>query len=198
MSVIVDDNDPFVQYSPPGGWSKAGKAPEFDATTHASATPGATAELVFNGTSISVYGTLAPSAGQSRLNFSIDGVYIDSYEAPLVPAASHNQLFWKSPAFNETQHTLEVTVDHDSSLGAAVNPENRTFFLDYFIYTTASTAGQTLLIDDTDASVTYSPNGWQNFNSTDSCLESTQHVNKAVGSWATASFSGTILYPLDG
>jgi hypothetical protein len=67
MKVIVDDNDPLVQYnffqpSPlvPTGWAREGKAPEFDSTTHASATPGDTAKLTFNGVSIppiSHYGT---------------------------------------------------------------------------------------------------------------------------------------------
>ncbi|KAF8146309.1 hypothetical protein K438DRAFT_525944 [Mycena galopus ATCC 62051] len=119
MSVIIDDNNPLVQYNPPSGWSRAGKAPEFDATTHTSATPGDTATLAFDGTSISVYGTVAPSFG-SRLNFSIDGVDLGSYEAPLGPVAIQNQLFWISPAFNETTHQLVVTVAKDASL-AGVN-----------------------------------------------------------------------------
>ncbi|KAF7361051.1 Alpha-L-fucosidase [Mycena sanguinolenta] len=190
MSVIVDDNDPLVQYSPPGGWTKGGKGPEFDTTTHASATSGDTATLAFEGTSIRVYGTLDPSLG-SRLNFSIDGVYNESYQAPEVPATVFNQLFWTSPLFDQAQHTLVVTVDQDLSLGPPANFENQTFFLDYFIYTTMFTDGQTLLIDDTDSSVTYSSDSWQSSNSTDSCLESTQHVSTSVGSWATASFSGT-------
>ncbi|KAJ7209341.1 hypothetical protein B0H12DRAFT_1330096 [Mycena haematopus] len=190
MSVLIDDSDPLVQYnSATGGWFKAGKAPEFDATTHASAMPGDTAALAFEGTSISVYGTIAPSAGQSRLNFSIDGVDVASYEAPLMPAAVENQLFWASPLFNEAQHQLVITVDEDTSLGQ-VNKLNRTFFLDYFIYTTTSAAGKTMLIDDSDASVTYSPDGWQSSNDTDDCLESTQHVG-TIGSWAALSFDGT-------
>ncbi|KAF8156214.1 hypothetical protein K438DRAFT_1986983 [Mycena galopus ATCC 62051] len=130
MSIIIDDNNPLVQYSPPSGWSRAGKAFESDVTTHASATPGDTATLAFNGTSICVYGSVAPSAG-SRLNFSIDGVDLGSYEAPLGPVAIQNQLFWTSPVFNETTHQLVVTVE-DTSL-ARVNALNKTFFLDYFI-----------------------------------------------------------------
>ncbi|KAJ6511167.1 hypothetical protein C8R45DRAFT_402134 [Mycena sanguinolenta] len=184
MSVIVDDNDPLVQYSPPGGWSTSGVAPEFEVTAHASATPGDTATLVFEGISIGVYGSVAPSSGQSSLNFSIDGMDMGSFKAPPVPVAVHNQLFWTSPVFNEKQHTLVVTVN-TSEL------RSLTLFLDYFVYITNSTAGQTLLIDDTDASVDYSPDGWQSFNSTDNCLESTQHVSTSIGSWATASFNGT-------
>ncbi|KAF7361053.1 hypothetical protein MSAN_01136100 [Mycena sanguinolenta] len=180
MNVLIDDNSPLVQYSP-GGWFRAGQPPEFDATTHSSVTQGNTAGLVFVGTSISVYGTLARSSGHSILNFSIDGGNNDSYRAPIVHVPVHNQLFWTSPVFNEMQHTLVVTVDQPSA----------TYYLDYFIYTTRSPAGNPQLIDDTDASITYSPGGWQSDHSTDSCLESTRHVSKSAGSWATASFNGT-------
>jgi hypothetical protein len=47
--VIVDDSDSSVQYNTPGGWNEAGKDPEFKGTTHASATQGDTATLVFEG-----------------------------------------------------------------------------------------------------------------------------------------------------
>ncbi|KAJ6511165.1 hypothetical protein C8R45DRAFT_1089281 [Mycena sanguinolenta] len=192
MSVLIDDNDPLIQYSPPSGWSTTGApGPKLGNTTHASATPADTAALVFEGTSISIYGIVVPSSGQSRLNFSIDGVDAGFYEAPIVPAAIQNHLFWKSPVFSEAQHKLVVTLVQDLSLGTAVNQLNRTFFLDYFIYTTTITAGKTLFIDDADTSVTYSPGGWQSDNSTDSCLEGTQHTSQSVRSWAAASFSGT-------
>ncbi|KAJ6511180.1 hypothetical protein C8R45DRAFT_1089295 [Mycena sanguinolenta] len=216
MSVLIDDNDSLVQYSPPDGWFKKGEPPEFDDTTHASETSGdtaalplaavllgatatefdatthtavvtgSTAALVFEGTSIGVYGTLGTlNYGQSRLNFSIDGLYIGSYLAPLVSTNFQNTLFFISPALNETQHELVVTVDQN------VAPLNVTLFLNYFIYTTTSTARKTLLVDDADASVTYSPNGWESSNSSDSCLGSTQHVSASVGSWAATSFNGT-------
>ncbi|KAF7361050.1 hypothetical protein MSAN_01135700 [Mycena sanguinolenta] len=192
MSILLDDSDPLVQYLPTGGWSTSGETPEFEATAHASATLGATANLTFEGTSISVYGSIAPNSGHSSLNFSIDGVDIDSYRRP-VSNAVHNQLFWKSPVFNETQHTLVVTVlDSDSESRGMHDPfRNPAFYLDYFIYNTTSTAGKTLLIDDTDASVTYSADGWRSDNDTDTCLESTQHVSASVGSWAAVSFNGT-------
>ncbi|KAJ7901074.1 hypothetical protein B0H14DRAFT_3422988 [Mycena olivaceomarginata] len=184
MSVLVDDNDPSVLYNSPGGWSRLGQAPEFDGTTHSSVTRGDTATLVFEGTSISLYGTLQASTGQSRLNLSIDGSDVGSYQAPIVPAVNHNQLFWTSPVFEEGSHTLVATVDQDTSLSQI------TFFIDYFIYKTTSTAGKTVLIDDDDSSVTYSPGGWSLATSDDS-LESTKHISTAVGSWAAVSFHGT-------
>ncbi|KAF8175462.1 hypothetical protein K438DRAFT_1979693 [Mycena galopus ATCC 62051] len=181
MSVLVDDNDPLVQ------------SPEFDNTTHTSATPGDTAVLEFKGTSIRVYGTIGPNTGQSRLNFSIDGGDLESYQAPSVPAAqthgNPNQLLWASPILNETSHHLVITVDNDSSLLPHPNSTTGTFFLDYFVYNTTAAVEQPLF-DDSDASVIYSPGGWQSGNSTD-CLESTQHVSASAESWAALSFNGT-------
>ncbi|KAF8130409.1 hypothetical protein K438DRAFT_1643926 [Mycena galopus ATCC 62051] len=192
--LLVDDNDPSVQYNPPGGWSRAGIFPEFDATTHTSVTRGDTAALKFEGTGISVYGTVAPtgSTGQSKLNFSIDGVQHGSYEGPVVPGALHNHLFWASPTLNETSHQLSITVDHDTSLPQAF--VKGTFFLDYFVYTTTATAGKAVLVDDNDWNVTYSSDGWQNSNNSD-CLESTQHISMSAGSWAALSFNGAFPSP---
>ncbi|KAJ6511175.1 hypothetical protein C8R45DRAFT_1207868 [Mycena sanguinolenta] len=187
MSIIIDDDDPLVLYSPPSDWNLRGEAPEFDATTHTSATAGSTASLVFEGTSISVYGTIGVNPGLSSLTFSIDGADIGFYQAPvLVAEPAHNLLFWISPTFTEARHELIVTVDQNAT------QQNTILFLDYFIYTTTSTTGKTLLIDDADASVTYSPDGWESSNTSDSSLAGTQHVvSTSVGSWATTSFNGT-------
>ncbi|KAJ6585972.1 hypothetical protein B0H19DRAFT_1111070 [Mycena capillaripes] len=184
MSVLIDDSDPLVQYSSPQ-WTAKGQAPEFEVTAHASGTPGDTATLAFEGTSISVYGSIAGSDGYSRLNFSIDGVPVGYFTAPEVPRAIHNTLFWTSPDYPEGSHQLLVTVDEDSS----TNPSDRTFFLDYFVYQTTSAAGKTMLFDDTDASVTYSP-GWQARNHSDSSLEGTEHVSESAGSSVALSFEG--------
>jgi len=107
-----------------------------------------------------------------------------------VPVATHNLLFWTSPVFPEASHRLVVTVDQDTSLGASVNPLNRTFFLDYFVYNTTSTAGKPVVIDDSDASVKYSTE-WKAVNDSDSSLERTEHVSGAVGSAVALSFEGT-------
>jgi hypothetical protein len=51
MSVLLDDSDPLVQYNSPSGWIVTGVVHEFELTTHASATPGDTATLAFEGAS---------------------------------------------------------------------------------------------------------------------------------------------------
>ncbi|KAJ7711292.1 hypothetical protein B0H14DRAFT_3639900 [Mycena olivaceomarginata] len=173
--VIIDNNNSSVQYNTPGGWLETGNVPQFDGMTHASGTQGDTAMLVFEGASaqsfgstlpkhgisnlgtlIRVYGTVAPSSGQSRLNFSIDDTEVGFYQAPEGPAVN-NSLFWTSPSLEYTLHKLVITVDQDTALSQQANPLNRTFFLNYFIYKTTSTAGKPGVIDDNDLSVTYSP-----------------------------------------
>jgi hypothetical protein len=49
--VLIDDSDLVVKYNTPGGWIEDGLFPEFNQTSHASATQGDTATLVFEGTS---------------------------------------------------------------------------------------------------------------------------------------------------
>jgi hypothetical protein len=215
MAVIVDDNDPLVQYNffqanthKSNGWIREGRAPEFESTTHASATPGDTAKLTFNGasiplmvhystglmpwnlgrsgTSISVFGSLAgPSNGRTRWNFDIDGIESGSYDAPPASPAIQNQHFWTSPGVDAGSHTLTITVDQDTS----INP-SRTIFLDYLVYTPTSAAGKTILFDDSDESISYSPEGWQSHDNSATFLESTQHVSESAGSWVALTFEG--------
>ncbi|KAJ7300485.1 hypothetical protein DFH08DRAFT_908462 [Mycena albidolilacea] len=190
--VLIDDSDTVVKYNTPGGWIEDGIFPEFNQTAHASATPGDTATLVFEGTSISVYGSQAPSGGESRLKFFVDGADVGSYQPVPVTDATHNQLFWTSPIFDEASHTLVVTVDpSDTSSSQQESPLKRAFWLDYFIYQTTSTVGKTVVIDDNDPSVTYSPK-WTP-NQSDARLESTRHVSNSQldGAWAAVSFNGT-------
>ncbi|KAJ7364573.1 hypothetical protein DFH08DRAFT_839561 [Mycena albidolilacea] len=183
MSVLIDDSDPLVQYNSPGGWTNHGKPLEFNATTHTSETRGDTVTVVFEGTSIGVYGTLAPSTAQLRLNISIDGADLGSYNWPVVTSPTLHQLLWTSPVFEEASHKLVITLDPDPS------SSNRAFFLDYFVYNTTSTAGKTLLIDDNHPGVTYSPGGWT-FGTSDDSLQSTQHISTDPGAWAIVSFDG--------
>ncbi|KAF8207515.1 hypothetical protein K438DRAFT_1962437 [Mycena galopus ATCC 62051] len=141
----------------------------------ASATPGDTATLAFEGTSISVYGTIAD--GEASLNFSIDGVVVGLYQSPEVDHAIHNLLFWTSPPLAEASHQLVVTVDQDLSTDSS----NRSIFLDYFIYNTTSAAGKTVLFDDSDASLSYSPD-WRINTDSDSSLQGTECENS---NWRT-------------
>jgi hypothetical protein len=74
-----------------------------------------------------------------------------------------------------------------------LNSLDRTFFLDYFVYNTASAAGKTVLFDDNDASLAYSPD-WQSNTGSDRSLQGTEHVSTAAGAWVALSFEGEDTY----
>jgi hypothetical protein len=198
--VLVDDSDTVVKYNTPGGWIEDGIVPEFNQTAHASATPGDTATLVFEGTSALSFRQFfftracnpkAPSGAESRLKFSVDGIDVGLYQPVPVANAIHNQLFWTSPIFDEASHTLVITVDPSvTSSSQQEGPLKRAFYLDYFTYQTTSTAGKTVVIDDSDPSVTYSPKWFQK--DSDSRLEGGFHGSNSQidGSWAAVAFNG--------
>ncbi|KAF7362780.1 hypothetical protein MVEN_00627700 [Mycena venus] len=179
MNVIVDDDDIAVQYS--ANWRLQGLPPSYEGTEHSALAAGESATLVFRGTSIMVFGTVA-GGGQARMDFSIDGKPSGSFDTQTLTGGGRNQRFFTSAALEDALHTLTL-VDNDSNL------EFRTLFLDYFVYTTTSTAGKLVLIDDTDTVLTYSP-GWKAITNTTGSLESTQHVAPLTASWVALSFEG--------
>ncbi|KAK7017649.1 hypothetical protein R3P38DRAFT_1311199 [Favolaschia claudopus] len=195
--LILDDNDTSVQYHGIGwvkggdDWQKTGNPLEFNATTHSSGTHGDTATLQFHGSSIEVYGTLNPSTGQSTLNFSIDGVDAGTSTARAVSAPSFNQHIWTSPILDDTLHTLVITVDHESAITTAKSA-NRTFHLDYFIYETASAleSGAIQFIDDSDAAVIYSSEGWLSSTNGTNDVKNTHHTSILNGAWVAVPFEG--------
>ncbi|KAF8152684.1 hypothetical protein K438DRAFT_1987838 [Mycena galopus ATCC 62051] len=178
MNILIDDSDPLLQYSSPGGWSVTGEVLQFEQTGHASATLRLREPLsVF-------YGSIAD--GEARLDFSINGVVVGSYQCSDVDHAIHNQLFWTSPVLAETSHQLLVTVDQDSSMDSS----DRSIFLHYFVYNTTSAVGKLVLFDNNDTSLAYSPD-WQANTDSDSSLQGTEHVSMSAGAWVALSFAGT-------
>jgi hypothetical protein len=119
------------------------------------------------------------------MNFSIDGAESTPLEASPVKEPSHNILFWTSSALVEAPHTLTITV---TFLTTDITPE--TLFLDYFVYKTASADSKTILVDDSDPSLIYSPD-WQRQDDCDTCIERTQHVSASAGAWVALNFEGS-------
>ncbi|KAF7334558.1 hypothetical protein MVEN_02285700 [Mycena venus] len=185
MNVLVDDSDPLVNYSTSWVRPSIGQSEEFNGTVHEPLALGESATLAFNGTSITVFGTIA-SNGDAGMHFSIDGGPPGSFDVDAQSAQGHNMRFWTSPALEDTLHNFTIIVDHDSLIGTT-----RTLFLDYFVYTTTSTAGKSVLIDDSETGViTYSPD-WKADTNSDGSLNRTQHVTGSADSWVTLSFEGT-------
>ncbi|KAJ7290053.1 hypothetical protein C8J57DRAFT_1114044 [Mycena rebaudengoi] len=151
---IVDDHDPLVQYG--GTWVDDGAFHEFQATTKWSSTQGSTASFTFDGTSITVYGSVSRrKPPQPSMTFTIDGS--SSLSGSFTPANEvfqYHQALWTSPTLSSGTHTIVVTQNAVGQNSVAA-PRGGIWF-DYFLYTTASTAVKSYVIDDADARIKYS------------------------------------------
>ncbi|KAJ7174092.1 hypothetical protein C8R43DRAFT_1102585 [Mycena crocata] len=193
MSVIVDDRDPLVEYSPQGGWGHPSPgsqaAIQYQGTTTRSIVQGDTATFKFSATGVAVFGTLAPSKlglkDVPSMTFSIDGQEGTAYVAPVVtqtdPSLFH-QTLWTSGVLAEGLHTLTMTVG--PNVPSIIN-------LDYLMYNTSSTAEKTLFIDDSDPRVEYLD--WQEVDParTRRNLQHTGHEAQSSQSLISFSFEGT-------
>ncbi|KAF7316063.1 hypothetical protein MIND_00124300 [Mycena indigotica] len=182
MNIIVDDRDPAISYQP--AWRTTttkggplGQAREYAGTTSHAGSQGAAASFTFTGTQISVYGTI--SATQTNLSLTIDG----HATSRLIPTPEGQQLFHQpvfvSDALPDGEHTLTIT--NTASTGDG-------FFLDYLIYKTGKrNAGQTIFVDETDASITFS-GAWSQ-NNTYNFFQQTSHYTGTAGDTATISYN---------
>ncbi|KAF9540216.1 hypothetical protein CPC08DRAFT_478134 [Agrocybe pediades] len=124
-TITFDDRSPFIHYSP--GWRQKGKkGVEFDGTTMGTNTPGANATLVFNGTTISVFGTVqSDDMDQSQhiptptSSYSIDG----GGQTVFTPAnifqntTQYNVTFFQATGLAlNVSHTLVITMQNKGSL----------------------------------------------------------------------------------
>ncbi|TFK37825.1 hypothetical protein BDQ12DRAFT_567410, partial [Crucibulum laeve] len=125
--MIIDDRNSAVKYM--GKWeSLTGVQFEYQNTSMWTEEIGATSELAFNGTSISVFGMIPsrPASDPSRTiisSYTIDGSHPTNFTG-ITPSDGHAQFnvtFYKSPNLEPGEHTLVVT-----------NLNGAYFNLDYF------------------------------------------------------------------
>ncbi|TFK26399.1 hypothetical protein FA15DRAFT_293134 [Coprinopsis marcescibilis] len=123
MSLIIDDQDQSIQYS--SGWERAGSDREFNHTTTASSTQGATARLAFLGTRISVFGTISIRPEVAESQYSIDDGDPVTFQGATTAQGpdTYHQLFFRSPELSDGPHILTVT---------NIGTEN-VLWLDYFL-----------------------------------------------------------------
>ncbi|KAJ7094736.1 hypothetical protein B0H15DRAFT_137060 [Mycena belliarum] len=197
MGVIVDDRDASLQTHGPWKHTSAGTVEYFSGTT-SSGTSGATAEFTFVGTSVGVFGTVAPGTG-ATLEFSVDHGPSSSFPVQSQNSALFHQRFFMSGPLSDGNHTLYINLTSPSSQGIG---------LDYFLYNTTSTSGKTLFIDNSDTRMQYSTAGWKKSTEisgpnikTSVSLEGllfneAAHVSTGAGS--TVSFEFEVVYGKDG
>lgn len=124
-TIVVDDSN-TAQITYKGDWFPTAGLSEFNYTSHGTLEDGATATLVFNGTSVAVFGTIDTTEGNSTSTYVLDGSTVPSIFTPnLTSTVLYEQLFYQSPILPDGQHTLVVTF-----AGSAAP-----FWLDYFSYT---------------------------------------------------------------
>ncbi|KAF4588584.1 hypothetical protein EYR40_010137 [Pleurotus pulmonarius] len=122
-SVIIDDTDTQIQYSP--GWQQGGSTNEYKGTTTNAETKGAFFELKFIGTSITVYGTLALHSS-SNSTYTVDGGEPFPFRSKGDNLVHYQKIFYTSPPLPYMEHTLVGNCTDD---GAPV-------ILDYFLIET--------------------------------------------------------------
>ncbi|KAJ7250697.1 hypothetical protein C8J57DRAFT_1521102 [Mycena rebaudengoi] len=142
---IVDDRDVSIRYS--GVWSDAGDASEYASTTRWSTRSGSTASFSFIGTSVTVYGSIAPNAtSAAKLAFAIEGTtHAGEFSPKNSSTVVRQEPLWTSPALGSGPHTLVIT----QAVGLAGDGP---VFLDYLMYaaTAESTGVTSYFVDDRD------------------------------------------------
>jgi len=124
----IDDSDPLLAggYQPGKAWTELiGDSLEFNSTSHLTSTAGSSFIITFNGTLVTVFGTLDGSGGSSI--YTLDNAAPITYVHPATP--DHNVPFFVSGVVPFGQHTLNVT---SAKAGGTLR-------LDYFQITTNST-----------------------------------------------------------
>ncbi|EAU85417.1 hypothetical protein CC1G_07111 [Coprinopsis cinerea okayama7 len=126
MSAVLtfDDTDPAISYL--GDWEPAGGPDEYESTTIWTNTPGASAQITFMGTGISVFGTITRqdlfSAPISRYQLDNDSSMAAQYIGQQTVDAQYRVRFFSVTSLKPGVHTLTITNESDKGQ----------LFLDYF------------------------------------------------------------------
>ncbi|KJA16746.1 hypothetical protein HYPSUDRAFT_91076 [Hypholoma sublateritium FD-334 SS-4] len=115
LSLTLDDRDPQLQYSSDGKWLLTGKPiVEYNGTTSGTNVQGATVTLPFNGTGVTVFGSLAASNNVLGLtapqtSYCIDGGNPTYFAPTLENKAQRQILFFQNTTLSPENHTLVIT-----------------------------------------------------------------------------------------
>ncbi|KAI0340849.1 hypothetical protein BDW22DRAFT_355577 [Trametopsis cervina] len=136
-ALIVDDQDPRVQYS--SGWENvASSSAEYDSTKSGATSAGQTASFTFTGTGVEVYGSLGSIDvyGRPVTTYSVDGGRSSTYQAPVLDPGlvELHVMFYRSPPLSPGQHTLVITNTNGT--------KPTEYWLDYIVYTPSDDVAQ--------------------------------------------------------
>ncbi|KAI8974853.1 hypothetical protein BD414DRAFT_497712 [Trametes punicea] len=115
----IDDTSPQLQYS--GQWVQGGTAQDYRNTSHTSSSAGSTVKLTFNGTYVTVYGSVDNNGSAST--YQLDDAAPVTQSVQQVPSPQYNwPFFYPSSPLQSGLHELLITV------------KGGTFNLDYIDY----------------------------------------------------------------
>ncbi|KAJ7791442.1 hypothetical protein B0H14DRAFT_3500397 [Mycena olivaceomarginata] len=135
------------------------------------------------GTSITVYGTVAPiNPPESSLTFVVDDTFTSTFTPPGDLAANvYHDALWTSPTLNNGSHTLVITQTTAQAVGV--------IFLDYLMYnSTSQWVVGPYFLDDRDARIQYTP-AWRKFPS-DLDFDNTSQASTSAGDSFSLQFEG--------
>lgn len=163
-TVLIDDTDDRIVYGGVGwkilGHTFSATSNEYNRTMHYGPSPGLTMSYTFNGTRITLYGTLLSPTNLPASTYSIDDqprMPINATgDMPHISSSVKGPLshvpFYTSPVLPHGQHTLLVNVNVES---------DHTFFFDYLaVETDDSIFGSipqdgAVVVDDRDPSIVF-------------------------------------------
>ncbi|CAK5281323.1 unnamed protein product [Mycena citricolor] len=186
--IVVDDSDARIVYGPTG-WFAADAAklntggnfgPVYNGTSHSTTTDGSALSFAFNGTSVSVGGTIAISTDPTTNVTSpswkcfVDNVAIANPN-PTFPFQENNWQLCDQASLSAGSHVLRIEV----------RTNGQPFYLDNIFYTPLAGQaydGAVLEYTNTDSAVSYG-SGWR--------IWGAQNVTQNTGAQVALNFYGT-------
>ncbi|KAJ7326177.1 hypothetical protein DFH08DRAFT_884997 [Mycena albidolilacea] len=184
--IVVDDADPAIQYGS-SGWFVADSTklntignygPVYNGTSHATTTD-STLSFPFNGTSISVFGTIAITKDANNVTDPTWDCFIDEIKIenpnPTFQYPENNWQLCDQATIASGSHTLTIQV----------TSKGQPFYLDRILYTPLPTAGYdgaVLEYTNTDTAVSFGT-GWREWG--------VQNVTQTSGAQVALNFHGT-------
>jgi hypothetical protein len=184
FNLTVEDCSPLISYSPTGAWADSSSNDTLlssysGSSYHSTSTPGAAANITFNGTGIAIFGGHRQNYGTYQI--SVDGQNIAN--ASSAGQDAFQQVMGSASGLSYGQHTAILT----SSSSFPIDID----FID--IQTQIGEPGSQLsksTIDDTNSSFIYSPASEWSVNDQSYFINNTLHYTSSAGASASVTFSG--------
>ncbi|KAH9939941.1 hypothetical protein B0H21DRAFT_755561 [Amylocystis lapponica] len=127
--LTVDDRDPRITYQ--GSWFTTTDANDHNSTATGTTRAGSTVQFVFNGTQVTVFGTVGSTGSSS--SYTLDDSPPVQFTISQPSSAIYNEPFYSSPLLPAGEHTLTINATADGDY----------LWLDYLQFTAIQNETQT-------------------------------------------------------